>query len=328
MIPTIATVLDAHPWEEDLVRTARSAGLARVRRRCLDPGEVEAVVDGVDALVLGADTPWISAPLVARWSSRTAVVGVVAGDDDPMARVLAAGGCAVLVPRTAPPAAVLGEIAFLDRAGAPDEGAGTGTVAAVTGARGSPGVSEIALALAWLASRSRRALLVEEDFEAPSLGLRLGLPPLSPGRPRTLGRLDVLTVPVRGSGIAAVLAGRLVAASREPYDLTVVDRGPEAGRTADRTVLVADTSPSGLVRAARLVERWEAPAPLLVANRTDRGDEAALRSLRAATGLDPVAVVPTIPLEWGRVPPEALLEAVRPLLAAVSDGGPVRAEHP
>lgn len=331
MIPTIATVVDAHPWEEALVRSARTAGLARVRRRCLDPGEVEAVVDDVDALLLGADIPWVSAPLVARWSSRTAVIGVVAGDADPMARVLAAGGCTLLVPRTAPPAAVLGEIAFLDDPGDPGLEAVTGTVVAVTGARGAPGVSEIALALAWLASRSHRALLVEEDIEAPSLGLRLGLPPLSPGRPRRLGSLDVLTVPVREPGIAGVLAGQLVAASRESYELTVVDRGTEtaAGRLADRIVLVADGSPAGLVRAARLVERWEAPEPLLVANRMDRRDDAALRSLRAATGLDPVAVVPTVPLEWGRVPPGAIVEAVGPLLGAVlSDGSPVRAEHP
>jgi len=328
VIPTIATVVDAHPWEEALVHTARAAGLARIRRRCLGPADVEGVVDEVDAVVLGGDTPWVSAPLIAGWSARTAVVGIVGGSSDPMCRVLAAGGCTAVLPRSAPPTVVLAEIACAERITPP--GPPRGSVLAVTGARGAPGVTEIALALSWLAAGSRRTLLVEADGEAPSLGLRLGIPPRPAGRPARVGALDVLTTPPDGSGLAAVLAAQLVAASRDAYELTVVDRGagPPAGGV-DATILVADPSPVGLVRTALLLARWEAAAPLLVGNRLDPDDDGALRRLRSATGLEPAAVVPDAGrIRAGDIPPRRLLAAVEPLLAAVSEGGAVATEDP
>lgn len=337
MIPTIATVVDAHPWEEALVTTARLAGLARVRRRCIDPAEVESVVDEVDVLVVGGDTPWVSAPLLARWSSRTSVVGVVAGDTDPMRAVLSHGGCAAVLDRSTPPAAVLGEIAFLERRPRfPQPVRPSGKVVAVIGPRGAPGISEIALAMAWIASASRRTLLVELDHEAPSLGLRLGLPPGRPSRPAQVGRLEVLTAPLGSSGLSAALMAHVLVASRQAYSLTVTDRGTGPGPLPDDIVLVSDTSPAGLVRTARLLSEWTCAAPILVANRTDPADEGSLRRLRAATGLEPAAVVPSLPrIEWGEPPPPAILTRVTPVLdllwrdagALVSDSRSIGAEN-
>lgn len=337
MIPTIATVIDAHPWEEALVRTARLGGLARVRRRCIDPAEVESVVDEVDVLIVGGDTPWVSAPLLARWSSRTSIVGVVAGNTDPMRAVLSHGGCAAVLDRSTPPAAVLGEISFLERRGGiPRPVRPSGKVVAVVGPRGAPGISEIAVAMAWLASSSRRTLLVELDDQAPSLGLRLGLPPGPSNRPARVGRLEVFTAPLGSSGFSASLVAHVLAASLETYSLTVTDQGTGRGPLPDDIVLVSDTSPAGLVRTARLISEWTAATPVLVANRTDPADEGSLRRLRAATGLEPAAVIPPLPrIEWGEPPPPAILTRVSSVLelvwrddrALLSDDGSIGAEN-
>lgn len=323
-VPAIATVFDPHPWEESLVAVARSTGLARVVRRCVDPAGVEGVLGDVDAVVIGADAPWLSVPLLARWSTRTTIVGVVAGPEDPMRRAFVRGGCLV-VDRSTPAAALLAGIGLLDppRQAPPPPG---GKAVAVVGPRGAPGVSEIALGLACLAARTASTLLAELDHEAPSLGLRLGLSPTDGAATRTAGPLDILSAPLRPGALATAVTTELLAAGRRLFDVTVCDHGTDrpAETSHDGIVLVTETSPAALVRTARLLADWMGAPPLVVANRTRPDDEPAIRRLRAATGLEPAAVVPTVSdVVWGEPPPPTLLTHLE-ALAAVLDLSGVR----
>lgn len=60
---------------------------------------------------------------------------------------------------------------------------------------------------------------------------------------------------------------------------------------------------------------WTSPEPILVMNRAPvaAGDrEAALRRVRAATGLEPVAVVDEMAVPWPEPPPQAMVEQLLP----------------
>lgn len=186
-----------------------------------------------------------------------------------------------------------------------------GRLIAVTGARGAPGRTEVALALgaAWAAYRSA---VVDLDLAAPGLAVRTGMSP----RPdlqdaaaalSATGRLPAgLLRPVAGTALVtgshrpvAPRSARLVVeAVLRTVPVVIVDIGPAgAGHPvlarAHRIVVVADGSPSGVVRAARFLSGWSLRPPDLVANRVPPADrEAVVRALRRWTGLEPSLVVP------------------------------------
>lgn len=301
MTPAIVTVATAAWWEPALVGHARRTGIARVVARVTHPGEVERWAGTATHVVAGSSCPWLAAAAVARWrAAGLRVVGVVEEGDRAAGGWMAGLGCDRLA--TDHPASL---------AAALDDGptlTGPGQeIWVVTGPRGSPGRSEVALALAWrLAAGGGRATLLDADLEAPGLGLRLGLPPqVGPPTVRAWGRIGVVT-PVPGATdsdleqAAAAVAGRLV-----------VDAGPSPAAVLrwwpDRVVMVASPSPAGVVRAAVHLGRLPGVRPAVLANRSD-GEGA--RLLQAALGA-PVARVPEVDgLGEGRPPSPAMVEAV------------------
>ena len=303
MRPAIATVHTAATWEPRLVDFARQSATMRVVKRCRTAAEVEVVLGRVDAVVVGSETSWLSVPLLRRWRSQgVAVVGIAPPHDRPALRLFEAAGVDTVATPSHDPGRIFGAVTsarafssnILDH----------GSVVTVTGARGAPGRSEVALALAWAAGQWSRTVLLELDSEAPGLGLRLGLEPaddaLSVRTSRRVRQIDLVTLPASGGPLSQSLATRLVEISRSRFDALVVDAGPYArdsiGYDAGRVVLVVHPTPSGLVRAGRIVESWTWPAPIVVANRVPSGPDhhAAVRLVRAATGLEPAAAIPEL----------------------------------
>ena len=78
----------------------------------------------------------------------------------------------------------------------------------------------------------------------------------------------------------------------------MLDAGSRRGddplvKGADLAVLVAEASPIGLVRAARLAADWAGPRPWLILNRVHRPRAAeVVAAARRWTGLEPTALVP------------------------------------
>lgn len=313
MRPVIATVTTARPWERHLVQAIRATGLARIGARCVDADHLLSVASRVDAVFLGSDAPWISGDGIRALTQLTTVIGVVIDDRDPMRRVLVEGGAMeILTEDVSPMLAITAAIGALDQCSTEP----TSTTVAVTGARGAPGRSEVALALAWC--HGSGALLAELDGDAPSLGLRTGLAPAdatrdpavvaTTGFPR-FGSVSIFAPPVGGGPLSPSIATRVLDAARATHDVIVVDAGPGAETPADTSIVVCDPSPVGVVRCARLLDRWMSHAPLLVVNRAD--DETDLATIRRATGLEPAAVVPaSIPPIPGEPPPPAMCSAL------------------
>jgi MinD-like ATPase involved in chromosome partitioning or flagellar assembly len=158
-------------------------------------------------------------------------------------------------------------------------------------------------------------LLLDLDLEAPALAVRIARPP----RPDVTDAAE--EVHIRGTipdaalhqiGDLRVLVGShraeeptpsvrfvddLITAASTSGLHTVVDAGPRRGddpilQTADEVVLVAEGTPTGLVRAAALVADWTAPQPRLVLNRVpDRSRDDVVKAARRWIGLEPEAVV-------------------------------------
>lgn len=340
MRPGIVTVLTAAPWERELVATARMAGLARVVGRARTAFDVDRTLDRADAVVVGAETGWLSAALLRRWQSMgVAVVGVVTPGDRPGEDLLRAGDVSAVVDHDEPAMRLLTAIVSVAPQPRPDPPAAA--LATVVGPRGAPGRSEVALALAWLLSGRRRTLLAETDSDAPGLGLRLGMAPgpgidgADPalGRPAWYRRhdpIELLTVPAPAGPLSSSLVARIVESARQEFGAVVVDAGPAAIRSTDHDpgtpVLVIEPSPAGLYRAGRMVAEWCWPEPLVVANRLPRGKcaEDAIRHIRAATGLEPLATISQLaPPRPGEPPPTVMIRALDPVVAflyAGSDG--------
>jgi len=99
-------------------------------------------------------------------------------------------------------------------------------------------------------------------------------------------------------GLPAHLVDDVAAAACCLADLVVADAGARPGgdslvKAADRVVLVAEASPTGLVRAARLTAEWAGPQPSLVLNRVHRAQAGeVVAAARRWLGLDPAALVP------------------------------------
>ncbi|HSJ28294.1 MAG TPA: hypothetical protein VLB67_08780, partial [Acidimicrobiia bacterium] len=185
-----------------------------------------------------------------------------------------------------------------------------GRLIEVTGPRGAPGRSEVALALAHALGPG--TALIEADDVAPSLGLRVGLDP-TPAR--TLQAADGLTLSPAPVGTRVEdPVGPFVWHVRSGHAATVIDAGPNSSwhRTmeVDEVVIVGEATDVGVVRLARLCDTWLGPTPLLVINR-HRADQD-LRRVRHATGLEPVAVIPFLPeVSLGRGPAAKMRAALR-----------------
>ena len=309
----VATVLSAREWEARLVAAARDSAAVRLVLRAYMPDEVTRQAAAIDVVVAGAETPWVTPTRVAAWRRLgIRVVGVRAPGDKPAAERLGAGGADLILDDNLEAEQLVREIRLLDSL-AVDQATQRGHIIAVTGSRGGPGRTEIALAVAWVASGRGETVLVDADLHGPSIAVRLGLPPrpdlvdfvdaaLDHGRgagtkPQAIGRLRVVPGALRPGGVRPESAADVI----EALALTgtvVVDTGPWMDATtivqsADSVVFVVEASPIGIVRASRIVDLWEGPPPTLVLNKVPRSrQEDMVMALRKWSGLEPRAVVP------------------------------------
>jgi len=319
----VATVLTAHPWEEDFVAFARDGAGLRVVARAYEPEEV--IRRAPDVVVVGSETSWISPTHVRAWRRRgVKVLGLHPVGDGPGQELFRRGGADAILPETT---SMVGLYRAVQALSVVEPSTLTeGALVAVTGPRGAPGRTEMALALAFGAADRHRTLLV--DLDPPSIGIRLGLGP----HPTLLEALDEIRAdgvppPVRRVGPLSILAGveggplvaplrwELIRASLDSFDLVVVDLGPwphnEAViRNARSAVLVCDAGPTGMVRAASMVHDWIGASPRLIVNRVV-DDEDTRHVARRALGLEPAVLVPLLePVRSASLecqPPPALL---------------------
>ncbi len=341
MTPRVATVLSARPWEAALVAAARESAAVRLVLRAFQPDDVARQRADIDVVVAGAETSWVTPAQVAAWRrSGLRVVGVHPAGDEPARSLLEAGGAHEILADDAPPDAVLQLIRFLQPGVPSAAGDEAGKVVAVTGGRGAPGRTEVALALAYLWARRHPTLLVDLDVAAPALAVRLGRPPRpdltdAADRVRASGQLAADSIHRVGdlavvvgshrpgeSQLRTTLAEDVVEAAAADYDVVVIDLGPAGGddrllKRADHAVLVCDASAVGLVRAARAAAEWAGPPPALVLNRVRRREKAeVIAAARQWTGLEPVAAIPDAPRV--REAAGAARRPARPLLRALA----------
>jgi MinD-like ATPase involved in chromosome partitioning or flagellar assembly len=340
--PRVATVLSAREWESSFAGIARSTSLVRLVARAYEPEDLDRRANDLDVVVAGAETAWVTPTAIYRWRRKgLGVLGLHPPGDRPGRRLLTIGGADEVLPDTTPPERLLHVVRTLRRMDLtnPPETAG---LVAVTGSRGAPGISEIALALAWgLAEEGHRTLLIDLDRNGPSLSVRLGLQPSPdvahavdevlysgtfPSTVNQVGPLALLAGPPasRTGPLTSALINEVLHAASGPFRQIVVDLGvgepddPLLYRASSR-ILTCEATPKGLIRAAATVEHWAAPPPMLVLNRTPGNDQDdAVRAARQWLGLDPKVVIPQLPevQEASRIaaPPSAeLVRLLRPL---------------
>lgn len=335
----VATVLTANPWEEDFVAFARDGAGLRVVARAYEPEEV--IRRAPDIVVVGSETSWISPTHVRAWRRRgIKVLGLHPPGDGPGRELFHLGGADAILPETT---SMVGLFRVVQALSVVESSAvSEGTLVAVTGPRGAPGRTEMALALALGAADRHRTLLV--DLDPPSIGIRLGLGPrptlldaldevrTGGGMPpvRRVGPLSILTG-VQGGPLAAPLRWELIRASLDSFDLVIADLGPWPQsdailRKSSTAILVCDASPTGMVRARTLVQDWAGPTPRVLLNRG--GDDERTRHLaREALGLEPAVTIPylesvrTASLE-AALPPALLIDQTAGMgLSALSGRG-------
>ncbi len=300
----VATVLTAHLWEEDFVAFLRDGAGLRVVARAYEPEEV--IRRAPDVVVVGSETSWISPTHIRAWRRRgIKVLGLHPVGDGPGRELFQRGGADAILPETTSMVGLFRAVQALSVV--EPSVLAEGTLVAVTGPRGAPGRTEMALALAFGAADRQRTLLV--DLDPPSIGIRLGLDP----HPTLLEALDEIRAdgvppPVRRVGPLSILAGveggplvaplrwELVRASLNSFDLVVADLGPwpqndSVIRNARSAVLVCDAAPTGMVRASAMVNDWVGPPPRVLVNRAIDGEQTR-RMVRQALGLEPAVVIP------------------------------------
>jgi hypothetical protein len=299
MRTSVATILTPAAWEPELVAAARRTGRVRIAARCSDPAAAQAAASRVGAMVAGSGTPWLSSGAVDGWRrSGARVVGVVEAGDRAARGRLRRVGCDLVVDDD--PELLLESIAPIGaRPGGP-----SGAWFVVTGPRGAPGRTEVALGLAL--ALGPPVLLVEADRAAPSLGLRLGLPPeRRRPRPRPWSSISAVTMspgttPAELDGVAASWAGPVV-----------IDVGPDPvearRRRPARTVVVASATPVGLVRAAAFLSAAADLRPHLVLNRCDPGDVPAVAAVLGPAA----AAIPELSARWEGPPDPRMVDALR-----------------
>ncbi len=311
--PRIATVLSAREWEPKLVDAARRDPTVRVVRRAYEPQDLERAAP-LDIVVVGAETSWITSSRIRSIRRNgTRVIGVYPSGDRPGHELLRRGGVDVALPDSTPAEDLLSAASMVAADSLPS--IQTGRLISVTGPRGAPGRTEVAVALAQSIARRTPTAIVDLDIEAPGVAFRLGLGP-GPGlvdivdaarsgdrelKPNSIGPGE-LTV-VGGSGLpstATFNTAELLDTVLTAFTVSVADAGPwrignPSLSTSDAIVLVCDAHPTSLIRAARLVHDWEGPVPYLVLNRTGSPpDETTVRTARRALGLEPHTTLPCV----------------------------------
>ncbi|MDR9451376.1 MAG: hypothetical protein RI637_09185 [Acidimicrobiia bacterium] len=314
MRPRVATVLSAREWEPLFANVARSTSLVRLVARAYEPADLDRRIGELDVVVAGAETAWVTPTAIQLWRSRgLGVLGLHPPADRPARRLLTIGGADEVLPDTTEPERILHIVRTMRRPRtAPRE---SGSLIAVTGSRGAPGISEVALGLAWGLARRAPTLLIDLDRQGPSLSIRLGVVPapdvahaadevsfsgaLPPGVTR-IGPLALLAGPPTSDAgpLAAALINEVVHAAEASFQRVVVDLGvgepddPLLYRAASR-ILTCAASPKGLIRAAATIEAWAAPLPELVLNQIpENGRVDAIQAARRWLGREPKVLVP------------------------------------
>ncbi len=312
--PRVATVLSAREWEPSFADLARSTSLVRLIARAYEPADLDRRAGQLDVVVAGAETAWVTPTAIRQWRRQgLGVLGLHPPHDRPARRLLTIGGADEVLPDTTPPERMLHLVRMMRR---PDTApAQLGSVIAVTGSRGAPGISEVALGLAWGLAEQHRTLLIDLDRHGPSLSIRLGVTPtpdvshaadevlfsgaLPPGV-RRIGPLALLAGPPTNQAgpLTSALVSEVVHAAEGSFQKIVVDLGvgepddPILYRAASRLLTCAAT-PKGLIRAAATVEAWAAPPPELVLNQIPSdGRDDAIRAARRWLGLEPKVLIP------------------------------------
>jgi MinD-like ATPase involved in chromosome partitioning or flagellar assembly len=313
----VATVLSAREWEPGLVAHARDTASLRIVLRAYQPSDIEARANEIDVVVAGGEVSWVTPQQIGSWRRLGfGVIGVHPAGDDPAAQMLTHGGVNEVVPDTIEAAALVQAIRFVAPAEEQSATESRARVTAVTGCRGAPGCTEVALAYGSILGESGPAVLIDADLSAPALAVRLGLPP----RPdltdaadsvrvdgsiaseclHRIGSLSVITGshrPNEGRLRDSMINGVIDAAAAQ-FDHVVLDVGAEQDISSfvtesDAVILVVDASAVGVVRAARITSEWMGPQPTLVLNHVDaRHKSQVVDATRRWTGLEPAAVVP------------------------------------
>ena len=334
--PRIATVLSAREWEPRLVDAARRDPTVRVVRRVYEPGDLERAAP-VDIVVVGAETSWItSSRIKSLRRSGTRVIGVYPSGDEPGRALLERGGADAALPDSTPPEDVLQAATAVAAESLARVRAGR--LISVTGPRGAPGRTEIAIALAEALATTQRTALVDLDVDAPGVGFRLGLRPgpdlcdivdsirTGDQEPLTARRSGNLTViagpgPARAGSNGTAIIAELLDTVVTSFSASIADVGPwrpgiPCLAISDTIVLVCEAHPKSLIRAAQTVHDWEGPVPLVALNRVEPGNEqASTRLARRALGLEPTILIPEAAEE---TLPDALAAGIAGLINTLS----------
>ncbi|OFW66187.1 MAG: hypothetical protein A2Z12_07265 [Actinobacteria bacterium RBG_16_68_21] len=336
----VATVLSAREWEARLVSAARASATVRLVLRAFLPSEISDRVDELDVVAVGSETPWATPARLASWQRLgIRVVGIHPAGDRPAAARLQGAHADLVLADDLPAEAMLREIRLLEPSA--ERSDPVARLFAVTGARGAPGRTEVAIALAWIVSGREPTVLVDAD-PAPGIAVRLGIPPrpdladavdgvhaggvvpddcLHPiGRLRVLpgahrpGEPSLRSEPVFDV-VDAARANACVVADTGPWSA-----GMEIVKSATDAVIVIDGSPLGVVRAAGVAAEWSGPPPLAVVNRVIPSLREDVRiAVRRWTGLDPAVLIPPTrhvvsAARRGAAPPRRILGLLAPLL--------------
>jgi len=313
----VATVLSARDWEPGLVAYARETAEVLIVLRAFQPHEIEDRAADIDVVVAGGEVSWVTPVQIALWQrAGLGVLGIHAQEDAPAASVLRGAGVDEILPDTADVRTIVTAIRFISPLSGSVDREGTGSVTAVVGPRGAPGTTEVALGLAWESSRSGSTLLVDLDIDAPSVAIRLGLPPrpditdaadqvraagvIAPDAAQRIGPISVITGSHRigEAPLRTAMVEDLIDATTLTFERVIVDLGTSEPdhpiiKRSDTAVLVADASAVGVVRAAHLLAAWSGPPPTLVLNRAaPRSNADVITAAKAWTGLEPSAVIP------------------------------------
>jgi len=316
----VATVLSARDWEPGLVSYARETAELRIVLRAFQPHEIEQHAEDIDIVVAGGEVSWVTPVQIASWQRiGLGVLGIHPAEDAPAATMLRSAGVDEILPDTADVRTIVTAIRFIAPDTAPTGATGTGTVTAVVGARGAPGTTEVALGIAWESGGSLSTVLIDLDMDAPSVAVRLGLPPrpditdaadgvrmtgtIDRNAGHRVGPITAITGSHRPgeAPLRRAMIDDLVDAATVQFERVVVDLGTASPddplmKRADTGILVVDASAVGVVRAARLVAEWAGPPPTIVLNRAgprDRSD--VIAAVTEWTGISPAAVIPDRP---------------------------------
>jgi Flp pilus assembly CpaE family ATPase len=316
----VATVLSARDWEPGLVSYARETAELRIVLRAFQPHEIEERAEDIDVVVAGGEVSWVTPVQIAAWQrAGLGILGIHPSGDEPAATMLRSAGVDEILPDTADVRTIVTAIRFISPSGAPLDRDGTGTVTAVIGSRGAPGTTEVALGLAWESGRKSSTILIDLDLDAPSIAIRLGLPPrpdiadaadhvrmtgtIAKETEHRAGPITVITGSHRvgEAAIRPAMIDDLIDAATVRFDRVILDLGAaepdgQVLKRADTAVLVVDASAVGVVRAAHLVAAWAGPPPIIALNRVAPGRHGdVIAAAREWTGIDPAVVIPDRP---------------------------------